>query len=385
MNDPRAVGTGGRRRADVRRFAMADPGDVSGLRAAIDAGEIDPAAILAVIGKTHGNGLVNDYTRGYLRLSLAHLIAARTGRSAEAVMEATPFIFSGGVEGVLSPHYVVLSATDAIEAGEAPSLAIGLAFTPDLMPEDIGRQRQIDLTAEAVERAMDQGGMAPDDVRFVQVKGPAFGSADIQAAAQRGRPCVQCEPGKLMAYGRAASALGIARALGEIPFEAATAAALLQDFGLWSGRASCSAGSEVRANEIVVLGLSDAWTGPLTIGTRTMVDALDLGALVQLAEDLGLKPAPQVAAADAARIRACFVKCEPQRDGLIRGRAHTMLNDGDIDAQRHIRGAVGALVAGVLNDTALFVSGGAEHQGSDGGGLVCLIIEQPPAPGHPQS
>ena len=54
-----------------------------------------------------------------------------------------------------------------------------------------------------------------------------------------------------------------------------------------------------------------------------------------------------------------------------------MLNDGDIDAQRHIRGAVGGLVAGALGETELFVSGGAEHQGPSGGGLIALIAESP--------
>ena len=63
-------------------------------------------------------------------------------------------------------------------------------------------------------------------------------------------------------------------------------------------------------------------------------------------------------------------------DGKIRGRGHTMLNDGDIDPQRHIRAAVGAVVASVVNDTALFVSGGAEHQGPDGGGMIALIAER---------
>ena len=53
-----------------------------------------------------------------------------------------------------------------------------------------------------------------------------------------------------------------------------------------------------------------------------------------------------------------------------------MLNDGDIDQQRHIRAAVGAIVASVVNDTALFVSGGAEHQGPDGGGMIALIAER---------
>jgi cyanuric acid amidohydrolase len=37
---------------------------------------------------------------------------------------------------------------------------------------------------------------------------------------------------------------------------------------------------------------------------------------------------------------------------------------------------VGAIAASVLNDTALFVSGGAEHQGPDGGGLIAIIAER---------
>jgi cyanuric acid amidohydrolase len=60
---------------------------------------------------------------------------------------------------------------------------------------------------------------------------------------------------------------------------------------------------------------------------------------------------------------------------MVRGRAHTMLNDGDIDQQRYIRGAVGASVASVLNDTVLFISGGAEHQGPDKGGIIAVIAE----------
>jgi hypothetical protein len=40
-------------------------------------------------------------------------------------------------------------------------------------------------------------------------------------------------------------------------------------------------------------------------------------------------------------------------------------------------GAVGAIVARVLNDTALFVSGGTEHQGPDAGGMIGVIAEKP--------
>ena len=102
-------------RADVHRFSLSDPGDVSGLRAAIEAGRIDPATIVAVIGKTPGNGLVNDYTRGYLTLSLALLIGETTGETPDAVRARVPFVFSGGTEGVLSPHYAVFTAVPSDE------------------------------------------------------------------------------------------------------------------------------------------------------------------------------------------------------------------------------------------------------------------------------
>jgi len=366
-------------RADVHRFGLKDPSDVSGLREAIDKSVIDPARIAAVIGKTHGNGLVNDYTRGYLTLCLSQLIAGRLGTQPESVSKRVPFVFSGGVEGVLSPHYTVFTVDPAANGrSETKSLAIGVAFTPRLSPLDIGRQRQIDATAEAVRQAMASASIEnPSDVHFVQVKGPAFTLDDIVAASSAGSSCVTDKPGKLMAFGRAASALGVAKALAEIPADQALEAAVLKDFHAYSSVASVSAGVEVSANEVIVLGLSRAWSGRLIIGHRSMQDALDIASVTALARDLGLSAEPQVPPAQACRIRAAFVKCEAPRDGTIRGRRHTMLNDGDIDQQRHIRAAVGAIVAAVLNETALFVSGGAEHQGPDGGGLIALIAEKP--------
>src|SRR4029077_20191723 len=124
-------------RADVYRFGLKDPSDVSGLREAIEKGVIDPERIVGVIGKTHGNGLVNDYTRGYLTLCLSQLIGDRLGVPAESVSKRIPFIFSGGVEGVLSPHYTVFTV-DPIGAatGQEKSLAIGVAFTPELSVSD---------------------------------------------------------------------------------------------------------------------------------------------------------------------------------------------------------------------------------------------------------
>jgi cyanuric acid amidohydrolase len=365
-------------RADVHRFSLKDPSDVSGLATAIDQGIVDPTKIVAVIGKTHGNGLVNDYTRGYLMLCLSRLIAARTGEPEEKIVARVPFVFSGGVEGVLSPHYSVFTVDrDAPQGDGDKALAIGVAFTPPLKPSDVGRQSQIDWTAAAVRAAMAQARIdGPEDVHFVQVKGPAFTLGDILEDNAAGNNVAADNSGKLMGYGRAASALGVAKALGEVSADKAVEAAVLKDFASYSSVASTSVGVEVRTNEVIVVGLSRAWSGPLTIGHRTMKDALAIEDIVDLARELGLGPSPQVPAAAAMRIRSGFVKCEAQRDGLVRGKPHTMLNDGDIDQQRHIRGAVGAIVAAILNDTAIFVSGGAEHQGPDGGGMIAVIAEK---------
>ena len=364
-------------RADVLRFGLPDPGDVSGLRSAIESGAVDPHSIAAVIGKTHGNGLVNDYTRGYLAQSLSQLISEKTGETPQAVRQRIPLIFSGGVQGVLSPHYTVFTIGEDPSPPNGKALAIGVGFTPDLNPEDIGRRRQIDLTAAAVQDAMNEAAIdEAADVHFVQVKGPAFALADIIASERRGAAPVTDNPGKLVGCGRAASALGVGKALGEIASDRAVERAALKDFGAYSAVASCSAGVEVRANEIMVLGMSDKWSGPLIATHAAMADALDIGAIHGAIRSLDFSSNGQLSAEQARRLRVGFVKCEASRDGLVRGKPHAMLNDGDIDQQRHIRAAVGAIVASVVNDTALFVSGGAEHQGPYGGGMIALIAER---------
>ncbi|MCC5811692.1 MAG: ring-opening amidohydrolase [Ectothiorhodospiraceae bacterium] len=366
-------------RALVHRYTLTDPGDVGVVQAAMERGELDPARIVAVIGKTPGNGLVNDYTRGYLTQSLALLIADRTGAPSQAVMERVPFIFSGGTEGVLTPHVTVFSVDPAAEAGAdaQPSLAVATAFTRPLTAEDIGLDGQVEATREAVRRAMAEAAIErPEDLHFVQVKGPCLTAAALNAALSEGLMTAGDTPDKSMAWSRVASAFGVALALGEIAEETFDPTAMLRDFGQYSSVASCSSGVEVRVNEIVVLGNSRRWAGPLHIAHQPMVDALDIGAVHRVLEDLGLPAQPQLSADQRARLAAVFVKCEPDRSGKVRGEPHTMLNDGDMHAQRHIRGAVGALVAGVTGDTRLFVSGGAEHQGPDGGGLIAAIARR---------
>ena len=75
-------------RVGVHKLPMNSPNDVSALERLIDKGEVNPAEIVALIGKTEGNGGANDFTRGFATLSYSLALAKRLGVSPEEVAEA---------------------------------------------------------------------------------------------------------------------------------------------------------------------------------------------------------------------------------------------------------------------------------------------------------
>ena len=359
----------------VFRLGMAGPNDVSALRALFDAVKLDPAHVLAVIGKTEGNGGVNDFTRGFFTQSLMLLLAERLDLSPEAALRRVPCVLSGGTEGVLSPHMVVFARVPARQPPGSPALAIGVAFAAEVPDEMVGRMAHLDATIAAVDAAMADAGLTRGEVEFVQVKAPGLTSARMAEARRRGGVVISTDTNRAMALSRSAAALGAALALGDVARERLSDAAIGQDMDLFSSRVSVSSGIEITRTEVIVLGNSTRWSGPLRIAHRPMADALDIGALHGTLQDLGVASFPAVGEADKARIKAVFVKGMPDPSGLVRGFRHTMLDDTDINAQRHIRAALGGLASAVTGDGRIFVSGGAEHQGPDGGGLVAMIAE----------
>ena len=52
-------------RARVHVIPTSSPDDVSGLQALVQEERLDPARVVAVLGKTEGNGCVNDFTRAF--------------------------------------------------------------------------------------------------------------------------------------------------------------------------------------------------------------------------------------------------------------------------------------------------------------------------------
>ena len=52
-----------------------------------------------------------------------------------------------------------------------------------------------------------------------------------------------------------------------------------------------------------------------------------------------------------------------------------MLSDADINYERHARAALGAVIASVTGDPAIFVSGGTEHQCPPGAAPIAAIVQ----------
>ncbi|MET4020530.1 ring-opening amidohydrolase [Bradyrhizobium sp. S3.2.12] len=357
----------------VFRVATTGPGDVSGLMAMIGSGAIDPTTILAILGKTEGNGGVNDFTREYAVAALCTALAPELGLSPEAVEQRIAFVMSGGTEGVLSPHITVFTRREAERpAGmSGKRLSIGMAHTRDFLPEEIGRSAQIVETAKAVTAAMADASITdPADVHFVQIKCPLLTSDRVEAANARGNRTATTSAYSSMAYSRGASALGVAVALGEIASDISDDD-VLRRYDLFSSVASTSSGIELMHNVIIVLGNSASSASEFEIGHAVMNDAIDVPAVVSALKSVGLGVAPL--ATEGRELVNIFAKAEASPDGRVRGFRHTMLEDTDISSTRHARAAVGGLIAGLAGTGAVYVSGGAEHQGPAGGGPVAVI------------
>lgn len=349
----------------VFRVPCRGPGDLSGVQALVDAGQLVAADVVAVMGKTEGNGCVNDHTREYASVAWCHWLAGALGCSPAEAGERVALVMSGGTEGVLSPHFTVFTRRwiDGPVPAGPKRLVIGTAQTRGFAPHEIGRAAQIDTTAQAVREAMAEAGIvSSDDVHFVQVKCPLLSSTAVQASVDAGHEPATRDTYESMGYSRGASSLGIAVALEEIPRDAVTDDVVLRDFSLYSGRASASAGIELDHNVVIVLGEAAGAASPYRIAHTVMRDAIDGAAVRGLLAD-----AP-------GTLVNLLAKAEPSPDGRVRGERHTMLNDSDINATRHARAAVGGVLASLAGHTALYVSGGAEHQGPAGGGPVAAIL-----------
>jgi cyanuric acid amidohydrolase len=353
----------------VHRVAISAPDDVSGLRALLLRGELLASEVVAIMGKTEGNGCVNDHSRGLAVLALGAFFNEQIGHEAASKIL---LIMSGGTEGVLTPHLTVISRSSALApfGNLGKALSVGIGRTPPLLPEHIGRLRQVELVAAATRTAVQDALLEdPADVHLIQVKCPLLTTESLQDAARRGAVTATDDTYKSMGYSRGASALGVGAALGEIDVSEIDESAICARWDRYSSVASTSAGNELQHCEVLVLGNSRLASGDLRIAHDVMRDAIDIEAVRSAAARAGYCDEP-------VELVQAFAKAEADPSGRIRQRRHTMLSDSDINHTRHARAVVGGVIASFFGDPMIYVSGGAEHQGPAGGGPVAVITRR---------
>jgi cyanuric acid amidohydrolase len=357
---------------EVRKVPIHSVADASELAKLIDDGVMEAGRVIAIIGKTEGNGGVNDYTRIIADRAFREVLVAKG--APEAQVREVPIVWSGGTDGVISPHATIFATVPDDEAvpTEEPRLTVGFAMSEQLLPEDIGRTAMVSKVADAVKVAMERAGITdPADVHYVQTKTPLLTIHTIRDAKSRGKTVWTEHTHESMDLSNGCTALGIAVALGEI--EMPTDADVMHDRTLYSSVASCSSGVELDRAQVVVVGNATGVGGRYRIGHSVMEDALDQDGIWEAIRSAGLDLPERPRTSDLdGRLVNVFLKCEA---GEVRGRRNAMLDDSDVHWHRQIKACVGGVTAAVTGDPAVFVSVSAAHQGPDGGGPVAAIVD----------
>lgn len=361
---------------EVRKVPIHSVADASELARLIDDGVFEADRIIAIIGKTEGNGGVNDYTRIIADRAFREVIAEKGSRSMEEVRQI-PIVWSGGTDGVISPHATIFATLpeDKTVQTDEPRLSVGFAMSEPILPEEIGFRAMISKVAGAVKDAMAEAGITdPADVHYVQTKTPLLTIHTIRDAKSRGNKVWTENTLESMDLSNGVTGLGIAVALGEIDMP--DDADVLSNRDLYSSVASCSSGVELDQAQVVVVGNVRGIGGKYRIGHSVMKDAIDSDGIWEAIRDAGvdLPERPHTSDLDD-RLVNVFLKCEASQEGNVRGRRNAMLDDSDVHWHRQIKAAVGGVASAVTGDPAVFVSVSAAHQGPEGGGPVAAIVD----------
>ncbi|HLS40932.1 MAG TPA: ring-opening amidohydrolase, partial [Ornithinicoccus sp.] len=175
---------------EVRKVPIHSVADASEFAALLDDGVMRPERVIAIIGKTEGNGGVNDYTRIIADRAFREVLLER-GVDADQV-KGIPIVWSGGTDGVISPHATIFATVDpsselAHQDKDELRLTVGYAMSEQLLPEEIGYTAMIRKVADGVKVAMERAGITdPADVHYVQTKTPLLTIDTIRDAKSRG-------------------------------------------------------------------------------------------------------------------------------------------------------------------------------------------------------
>ncbi|MGB3485076.1 MAG: ring-opening amidohydrolase [Mycobacterium sp.] len=364
--------------------AMKTPGDVSDVARALD-GPVNPAAVIAIIAKSEGSGLHNDYARAFAEQSLRAALAQARRCSLDDIADDVSFIVSGGTPGVISPH-ATLVTQEWVDPAEAeglsgPGLAVGRAHTSPILPEEIGRIGQIDKVAAAVDEARRAAGIEnASDVHLVIAKGPALTQRTIGEARRRGATVVTEDTGigpmGSMCWSNDAAALGIAVALGEVDATDVDNSVVRSNWDLYSSVALASSGGEKERGEVLVLGNRPDSASSIRIGHGLTADFADTGGIVRALQTAGLDFEVLPTERQKDDIVQVFAKFVLPPTPELRGHHITMLDDHE---SHHVAKCVGgALVVSVTGKPPVFISGGERnsHMGPPGANPVAAVVRR---------
>jgi cyanuric acid amidohydrolase len=365
--------------------ALPTPTDTSAVEAAIEQGTVKVEALVAVVGKVDGTGMQKDYGRELADLTLRQLLSRRLGVPRDDLIDRISMILSGGCPGVIAPHVTLITKEwEPIVIGEEhrsheKALVIGRSRSETILPEEIGRMGQIHKVAEATKRAMKDAGIDDmKDVHQVMVKGPTLTRRTIQDALRRGQTVVSLDtsagPSGALCYANDGAALGVALALGEVRPEALSDDVVRRDWSLYSEVAATSSGGEKTHAEVLLLGNSLDSASELRVGHGVMGDLLDVDGVKNALRSAGLVFDCCPSARDRERIVQVFAKSIVPGSDLLRGKEITLLDDAD--ASKLAKAVGGAVVAGVVGNPMIFLSGGEfnSHQGPPNGSPIAAVV-----------
>lgn len=364
---------------------MKTPADTAAIERLFGDGGVDAHTVVAVVGKSEGSGLPNDYGRMFADLQVRQVLAKARGTTPEAIAEEVTIAISGGAPGTVAPHVTVLTQRWITPSNEMPAasspggLVFGRSHTTEILPEDIGRVAQIDATTDAVARAIADAGITDlSQVHMVLVKGPALSAESIASCLAKGIEPVTRDPGigpmGSMCYSNDAMALGVGVAMGEIERSDIADSVIRNDWSLYSNVAATSSGGEKRKGEVLVIANRPDSRSSYRAGHGITSAVGQSDGIKAALRSAGLDFACCPDEAQQAKIAQVFAKFTLPGSSQLNGARITMLDDHEA---HHVAKAVGgAVVTSVTGLTMAFISGGEanSHMGPPNGNPICAIV-----------
>lgn len=360
-------------KAIIKKIKLNFPGDNYFLDKLISNENIDFYSIKAIISKTTGSGELNDYSRHFAELRFINYLSKKYGISEEKVASQIVFITSSGSEGIVTPHAHIIytSKNDDINIirnqeysnnkniiNRNKGFVVGVAKSPKILTEEIGTEKQVSIVAKTTQEAiLDSGIKNVENISVVFVKSPVI-------AMENNSDKTHCNPRESISLTRAASALGVGVALGEIQESAINPGIIGKNMDIFSKKAFTFSGSEINNCQVVLLGNSINGNQDFVIESVNFKDMMDVEGINNILKSYSLDD-----------IISVFAKIPTDSIDFLRGNKipvyYNQLNVGSM-----MRAVGSGLLVPIFKNTEIFISGGGEHQGPKGSGFLVSIFKK---------